>query len=347
MAQIALITKTLNSQVLTTAKGLSEQRQEVLVITGADQVVPSNYDFQVLTFFKKWNGFEAARLIPRLLTTVPQIFHFFFESEAEIPTWAHWTLGSFAKNLRRSVIVSFGGGKIDSKNWRRNRFLRMSHTVIAPSREKLMQLKRAGLIGENVLSEVVLPFPEVEADAQESSESAVDFLNHWQPFVLVPSQAESPVVHLLSEAFQATGHRLVFLGPRPESLYADLRCLTIGHPSEYQLKKIAQMSSAILLAFHEYEPVELMRWQQLAAQLERPLIVLQKQIELLPGLCLHEKNGFVLGNLKDDFRRLLHNNPNLEITRFESHLTRTTPSDQSLNEVSRLYARTLASRVSN
>jgi hypothetical protein len=351
MAQIALISKKISPQVVALARGLRSQRHEVQILAShkatvsltANQNLDLPEDIQVLGYFKKWNWFEAARLLPRFLGRSPEVFHFIFEGNEKVEG-AHWLLSSMAQQLGKAVIISLGTAKIETKRWQKNGFLKNNKTVIVPSREKLMYLKRQGIIDDSVTSEVILPFatPNSSSVASGSLNQFQELTEKWRPYLIIPAHPERKAVENLIRQVKSPGLRLLFLGERSEKLYSDLRCISIGQATEDELLLLVEKSQAVLLAAHAFEPTELMRWQRLAVLTETPLVVHRRQVEALPGLCLQGRNGFILENIQEDFHKLLQNHPRLEIAQYQAPVESQSPSDYSLNEVNRLYIRALA-----
>jgi hypothetical protein len=343
MAQIALISKGLSPQVLALAKGLRSQRHDVQIITSFKAALDSTEDLQILSYFKRWSWFEAAKLLPRFVGRSPEVFHFFFEGD-EKAEGAHWLLASFAHQLKKAVVISLGTAKIETSRWQKKGFLKNGKTVIVPSREKLMYLKRQGLIDDTVTSEVILPFATASSAPPPSGglQNLHDLIEKWQPYLVIPAHPEKKAVEELLQQTKTTGLRLLFLGERSNKLYSDLRCISLSQPSEEELQLLIRESQALLLAAHHFEPTELMKWQRLAVDSQTPLIVHRRQTEVLPGLCLHGRNGFVLENIDEDFRRLLQSPTQLKLLQYQAPIESQTPSDHSLNEVNRLYMRALA-----
>ncbi len=350
MAKIALITRKITPQVLALARGLLSQRHEIQVITSYRTEFniesESALNIEILAYFKKWNWLETIRLIPRILQRPPDIFHFIFENNEDRAQTAHQILSQLALRLRRSTVVTVGNSAVDSKSWHKSSFLNSCQALIAPSREKLMYLKRQGLIDKHVKTEVILPLPIHEVALVESSseqKTIYDQCQKWKPYILVPSQPRKKIVDQLVELVQGTGLKLIFIGSRSERVFADLRFTCLANPSSIELETLTQHAKAVMLATHEYEPAELMQWQKVCSKYQTPILALRRQVEIVPGLCQHEKNGFVLDHLAEDFRRILATNPKLQIQNYLRRSDLLTPLDQSLNNINRLYVSAMSS----
>lgn len=341
MASIALIAKKISPQVLETAKGLYQHRNEVKIISSHNQKPNGIYEFQILTYFKKWSLLEALRLIPKILLHPPDVFHFFFEDESDSATAAHWALLSFAQSLNKATVVSLLGKKIHSKNWRYNPFLKFSKAITVPTRERLMYLKRRKLISPENLNEVILPLQEPLIELKFHDEELSHFLKTIQPYIFVPTHPLLEFLQQLQIITQNTDYNILFLGPRTKNLRRFKRFYAVNIENPFALEQIAMSARCILLAFHEFDLSELMNWQYLSHKVEVPLIVRGQQIEVLPGLCLQDKNGFIIQKDALSLHKLLLNNPELKIQAFYKNKALLPSVDHSLNELSRLYAKAL------
>jgi hypothetical protein len=339
MATVALICQKISPQVLLTAKGLAEQKNEVLIITSFQEKPKEVLNVQVLSYFKKWSATEALKLIRKIFFRPPQVFHFFFHDENESATRAHWILLSFAESLNRATVVSLLGKKVRSQNWRFNPFLKFIRAVTVPTRERLMYLKRRNLIQKNKLTEVILPLHQDLPEVSAQNDDLETFLNSIQPFLFVPAPPRLDYLEFLNESLGGSPFRVLFLGARTKNLSQFKRFFSISDDQINHLSWIIKKSSAVLLAHHEFAINELMMWQSMSQTHGTPLIVKAQQTEMLPGLCLHEKNGFVLESNKWAFKFLLQKRSDLSISNFLKNQENLPSTDQSLNELSRLYVK--------
>ena len=344
MAKIAIISQNVNPQVLALAEGLLNQRHDVRLITSYASDIPPISQLEILACFKKWNWLEALQLIPRLLKNPPDVFHFVIQDSSEKPKIAHHLIQQFARSAQRACVVTLGTAKIEFnsfKFFRSTDFLKGSHSLIVPSREVLMYLKRKALIAADAKTEVILPFrinSSNSADAKTELKALTEQCLKWQPYLLIPSQPKKQIVEALLAMTKKLGLRLIFIGERSERVFTDLRLNTLSNPSPLALEVLTQHARAVLVATHEYETAELMSWQKYCSAYSVPMIAHRRQCEMIPGLCLQDKNGFILEQVYDDLKRLLDLNPQLQIRNFIKPRDQLTPIDQSLNEINRLYA---------
>lgn len=341
MAKIALISRTLNPQVLSLAQALHHQGQEIQLITSKEQGRIENFEFSILAYFKKWSALEFIWFLPRFLKNSPEIFHFIFEESHEAPSVAHVLLLRLAETLGKVRVSSLGEIKINSKKWQQSRFLKTCQAISVPSREKLMFLKRQDLIEAHAICEVVLPL--TESCHWSSAEQQLDHeqIRKWGPFILIPALPDYQHVELFAEIC-ASALRPVFIGERSARLFADIRCTCVPPLAPESLRKVLTSCRAICLASHAYSVSELMLWQSYAEEYSLPLLVHRRQTEALPGLCLHEKNGFIIDNLGEDLRRIISQNPNLYLSGYQKRDASQITLDQSLNQLNRLYIQALS-----
>ncbi len=342
MAQIALITQTLTAQALGLAQALQFHRHDVKVITSANQEVPNDLGFPVLTYFKSWSALEALKFFPRLLGEAPEIWHFVYsDREKDQPMPAHWLLAQMARALpRRVVVASFYETLLHISKWRMIPLLKCCDIVTTVTRESLMYLKRRGWLNKFCETEVLPPFfhssSEVGSVAMDSD--LKQLLKTAKPYLVLPSE-KLPGVDWGQVLGQA--HILV-CGQRPAFQKTNQilsKVYYIGHSlSDSQMAAVLENSLGLVTAFEDFSFIELLRFHRLCQDTETPVIANWRQTEALPGYAVENRNGFVLNQISQ-LRHLLLENPGLQLHSPWFEAARSDLADSALNELNRLYSK--------
>ncbi len=337
MAKIALLSRTLSPQVLGLAQALKNHHHEIILITSADEAVPDDLGFQVLTYFKKWSAVEALKFFPRLLGQAPEVWHFVFsDMDTEKPSPAHWVLSNLVRALPgRVVAASFYDSLLQVPALTTVPLLKSCDIVTTATRENLMYLKRKSWLNKYCETEVLPPFFQSaqETEASDLDQDLSSLIHSAQPYLVVPTEKLPD----LDWEMILNKVNLIVCGPRPprspEGVY-----YVGSHLPEYQFSEILRNSRGLLTAFEDLSVVELLNFHRLHSQTETIVLAHPRQTEALPGFCIPKRNGFLIHTLSQ-LNQLLLDNPNLEVTtpRFES--LRTDLADSALNELNRLYSK--------
>lgn len=355
MAKIALVSRSINHEVLDLARSLMAQQNEVTLITSRTENIPDNLSFQVITPYKKWNAFETFRLFPRLLSQMPDIIHFVFSEANQKPTIAEWLLCQLIQPIPGKIAaVSFFHSPTDFDSVWLKAFLRSCHLITWASRSHLLASKRSHKLSRNPVVEVLPPFfdlPNTQEPQHEEVEKLTTTLNRY---FVVPSDPEDFYKAVKKEElFFDEKFNFLFLAERPvlkNKLFQkhDLSYFYLSSNESTDIELALKKSKALLLAFSDLSVLELQRYFQLSLRTKTPLIIRPRQNDLFPGLVVPDRTGWVLQNGEDSLRELIHNNPNLDLNlSLERNSNRNLSHDlidSSINELHRFYQRALVSR---
>lgn len=337
MAKIALVTKNLSPQALGLARALQFHRHEVIVMTSATETVPDDLGFQVLTYFKNWSALEAIKFFPRLLGQAPEVWHFVFaDTDTEKPQAAQWVLAQMARALPgRVVAASFYDSLLHFSSRQVMPLLKSCDIVTTATRENLMYIKRRSWLGKFCETEVLPPLIPASSPQEGGllDQDLKQLIEAASPYLLVPSQKLPD----LDWDLVLNKVQLIVCGQRPEKarngVYYVGNDLTDG-----QFMEILKGSKGLLTAFHELSVVELLQLQRFCTLTQRPSIANHRQVEALPGFCVHKRNGFQV-SLVAELHHLLLENPDLELKSPLFEEIKTDLADSALNELNRLYAK--------
>lgn len=345
MAKIALLTKKLTPEALGLAQALQFHRHEILMVTSADETVPDNLGYQVLTYFKSWSAFEALKFFPRLLSQAPIVWHFVFTNmKEESPTPAHWVLGNMARALPGIVVASsFYDSLFKIPSYQALPFLKSCDIVTTETRESLMYLKRKSWLNRFCETEVLPPF----INSNNSGENEMvdsdlkQLLTAASPYLVLPSEKLPD----LDWELILNKINLVVCGDRP--LKTPKGIYYVGHSlTDSQFSEILHHSRGLVTAFDDLSMVELLKYHRLCSKNRTITIASPRQTEALPGFCVHKRNGFLLNQLSQ-LNLLLQENPLLEVHSPLFETIKTDLADSALNELNRLYSKVRHVKTSN
>lgn len=375
MAKVAVLSRTITSQTLGFAQALKMQRHEVILITSQDSALNANelalseeIEFPVLRCFQDWSALEAIKHFPKLLTHGIQVWHFVFsDCELDQPHGAHFAIAQLAKVVPHSVVAtSFFDSVFNVPKWQITPFLKSNDIVTTADRESLMYLKRKNRLNTKSSLEV-LPPTMIQSQFTHNSQLDIDtdlqrLATARKPYLLVANERlpKFDWDYVLSQT------NLIILGPRPNNLWIEnfwnerssqqdkqlsdpllieQKISYSGkHLSENTLRFLLQNSIGLLTAFDDLSAVELMNWHRLCQKTQTPVLAHPRQVEALPGFCVHDRNGFVLESGIHSLKVLLSRNNELNLAQPQFELIRADISDSILNEISRMYARRLTSQ---
>lgn len=346
MAHIALISTSFHPQVQILAKALIHQRHKVTLITSKDQDVPADFDGNVLRPFDKNSTWEALRLIPRLISQIPDIWHFVFTEPEDDPTPAHWILAQFARSIPHKIVVAtFFSQLVGKKRWRLMPFLVNCDLITTGQRESLMYLKREYKVRPTTLLDIMPPLESSPYDLPATQDEDIHRMAvALGKFFFVPgSPTEMERNHhdlsfLQSKDFN---YKLVFSSHRQHS---SKNYICVGDLSPSQIMQLMSVSRGTLLAFHDFSLLELQKISHMSRLTKSPLIVRPQQNESLPGLCRPNKTGWVLEQGATSLHQIMLSNPDLNLSRAEIGNIRMDLMDNSLNELQRLYQKAYQNR---
>lgn len=341
MAKIALIADELNSISIAFALSLQQQSQEVLFLTSDASTYSEVPRFPILTPFRKWSAMEGLRTLPQLMSWNPEVWHFLFTKDDSVSRPAHWVLASFASALpNRTLAASFFSNN-QIKTFTDTAFLRLFDLRTFVSRSHMMRVKRRPYFSARGLTEILPPLEHEDPAANERVRPEIERLvKSLSPFVLMP---DPPPSQLDISIFKNHGIEVLLLSDRfkrrTDYFYT-------GPISAGEREYLLRASRALVLAGCDLSVIELRRYHELAERTETPLVVTQYQNDLLPGLCWHQKSGWILETGLAGLKPLLDQNPKLELNKEFTGLSRHELTDSTLNELLRMYNRAFSARWS-
>lgn len=352
MAKIAIITDDFSEQSYLLANALQAQRHDVTILCSQDCDIPENLQIPVLRCFKSWTWLEALLVFPRLISHRFEIWHFILKT----PQPAALAIAHLVSPLPKKIVcVSFFESLSSTSRLRLQLLLKACDIITAGTREQMMYLKRNRWVSTDTQTQLLPPMI-TEQNLHFNSEVNQDLqrlTNSMKPFLLVPSSEapvelmESPFLDQLLDRVQ-----LVVCGPRPKK-YQQLWRFQQSSPhicfignqkkslSNSDLLFLSKQSLGILTSFCPMSSVDLMLWLRLSSLTEKPLIANSRQTESFPDFCVHQKNGFLIKETIQALIALLDQNPSLKLSHPQFVLAPTTTTDSALNELNRLYSKTM------
>lgn len=349
MAKIALISHTASTQSLGLAHALHLQRHEVIFITSRDQIIDEQVPFKVLTFFKSWSLLEALRFIPRLISHAPDILHIVIsEKNPKETSVAILALASFVKSLpNRLVALTSYGSPSKKQRFILKPLLRLCDIVTFGTREVLMFHKRNGDLKQNGVTEVLPPLidfaPANMTLEESSSQDLAKLTSKLNPFFVIPTSLLN-----LEENWNDfnSSYNFIVLGPRPDRKTSEKYFFVGENLKSAELEYLLKASSGIYIASESFSVLELMKFRGWSLHFSLPVFANQRQNEAVPGICVHDRNGWLISNLTH-FEQLLKSKTRPKIETTATSDNRSTLVDSTLNELSRLYAKAFEQKLSN
>lgn len=337
MAKIAIISEFADNTTWSLAESLHFQKQEILLVTSRDQTIDRVPTFEIMTPFRKWNALEALKVFPRLLQWNPDVVHFVFSQSRSKIHFAHWLLGSAVSALPGKAMAVSSFSELNLASRKEIQFLKFSRLMTFGTRKHLMKIKRA--MSNPPLSEVLPPFELPSMMEQSRIRPEIETLvKKLKPFVVFPQR---PNTFEIPTALRQAGFETLTI---TEDFKFNAPYFSTGALSQVELNYIVESSKALWLAGMDLSANELRKFQELCQTYQKPIFVTPEQNETLPGLCWHQKSGWILDQGLATLKNVFLTNPNLEISgRFQS-ISPTEILDSTLNELLRLYSRALRTR---
>lgn len=332
--RILIVAEKMNSVVWTFAKSLHQQKQDVVIVTSSPVDFPDVPPFPILSPFKTWSLLEGMKFVPRLLRLNPDIVHFFFAEAEHRPRPAQWVISSFAAGLPQRTLAAsyFVDGSL--RTLRDRAFMRLFDVNTFGTRSQLMRLKRKRILPRNAIAEVLPPLEnESLPEGRQVRGEFERLLQTLGSYVLVPDPVPPalPVDLLKEQGFEVLALSDLF---RNRSHF-----FSTGPLSGAERELAFHHARALILADSDLSVLELRRYHELCARTQLPVIVTPYQNELLPGLCRHGKSGWVLDQGLTSLGRLLDEHRELSLPRDYGGYSGHELTDNTLNELLRLYQR--------
>ncbi len=351
MARITLITRHLGPEVLTMAKSLAAQQNEVLILTSKDNSIPPHFKVPIFTPFLKWNVLEVLRLFPRFFSQMPDVVHFIFSRPDDEPGVAHWLLAQMFQPVPRRVIASSFFHPPSKMNNHLNKFklqefLRNCHVVTHGAHGHLLQMRRL-LPKLNVpVMEIIPPLAEIPSNIEAAPVSdTLRLVQSLGRYLVVPGTPEDFYSRAKkSELIFSEPLQILFLGSRKESRKADLSCFHLGETSPNDLFYVLQNSSGLLLAFSDLSVLELQQYSTWCSKTKTPILARPSQNKLSPGLVHDAKTGWILEDDEKSLRDLLLLNPQLKTNKKPDEEPSFNLVDSTTNTLNRLYYKAILLR---
>lgn len=364
MAKILFVSEKINDVSWPIATALKLQNNEVLFLTSRDQIVKTENNIQIMSYFKKWNTLELIRFLPILMTTKIDVVHFLLESD-DLNT-AQSILSSACVAMPQTLI-STSLLNITQGLSRRNpvRYLvEQSDLVTAPTLDMLAQLRGLNIKNlkqvRGILPPIISYSKAKEFHSDSISEKMENLLSATvkKDFIVVPlvspkyqtyEQVLAPLVSLSKKFFIIFDGTLKDWPLTQRKLWE--KALTEKLGSQWCLSgeinaddehDLLEKSYALFLAGQEFAPCEITRWVTRASQANTSIIVDDRQTRLYPGLWEHQKNSWIFSRLDlamDLERWIQAGPPSLSSSLSESLRQKQELLDAPLNELHRLYNR--------
>ena len=189
------------------------------------------------------------------------------------------------------------------------------------------------------LSEVMPPF-EIERDAgnsriREDLEMLVKKLGKFVAIPGIPANSE------ITKVFHKAGFEVLSIS---EKFKFDTPYFVTGSLTSAEKNFVFKSSRAIFIAGQELSLAELKNMQEISQTLEKPILATPAQNEILPGLCWHNKSGWVLDQGLGSLEQVLRQHPELSISGQFQSLNQGENLDSTLNELLRMYSKALQQR---
>jgi hypothetical protein len=362
MSKIALISKKLGPQTLALAQALKGQLHEITLITSQNEVPPIGWSEPVLSYFKKWNLFEAVRFFPSLVKSDSEIFHFVIDDNEPI-TNGQILLAQMIRAIPYKINVSSffyhnnQEGLITQQ--RLNLFIKSQDAVTFANQERLMWHRRKLNLTKQVTSEIFQPLlsydflnphsankesKQIQETNTESNEELLQICKKLKPFVVVPTTETDFLNQIPDFPFAHFPFRFVFWGPRKKIEHLHYFCL--GDLTEAEKMLTIEKSQGVLLAFSDFSTTELQKFLECSAITGRPLLIRPQQLRLAPGLVRNNKTGYILERGLASLEQIARTNPTLSVPERVQSEDLTQWMDNGLNELNRLYNKAFSNRWS-
>jgi hypothetical protein len=357
MAKILLVSKKITPTSWQLAQALKFQQHDVTFLTSYGESIENSENIQILSFFKKWNAFEMAQLVPALMSLSPQIVHFVLEDDRV--TAAHMMLWAYTQTRPETVftisLLHIARG-LRKRNWVRY-LIQQADIVTCPSVDMLAHLRgidvKSHRQGRGLLPPVLTMGKECPAEENELSE-----LLQGQKYIVRPFAEKTfdPNSAYFTDLLKMLEHyKVVLFGSQDHWHVRDRKrfqqWLTdhgvgdkwylTGLTSVDHIKCLVKEAEAFWLADLDLSPLELTEFYLQAIEVNSTLILDPKQARLHAPLWRNGQNCWILGEVTRDE---LFSKKSLKLSyEFEDlKISRKDLVDAPLNELNRLYNKALS-----
>ena len=347
MARILILSDLITEEVIGIAQGLASQRYEVVIATSQSEkensfTQISNDQISFLFPFSKWSTIEALRFFPVLLSLNPNILQVIFSKKQSRPKQAHWVLSAAFRAIPHKIIAA---SLINENTWNGRlhlAHLKMYDLLTFATRMQLLGVKRKGLITEHGLAEVINPLPlrEIGGFQKDSNLDSTQIKIRAEVesikkdlgrFLLVPRCHQSILETLSNDNPEI---QFVILGER---ISKSEKLVFIPDPNHLEILALLKKSSGLLLAFGEFSLSELHNFWMYTIEVKKPILANAKQAESVPGLCVDGRTGWILREGEKTLREIIMQNHLSKLPGDFERLTHSNITDQTLNNLIRLY----------
>jgi hypothetical protein len=339
MAKIALFCENFHETTRDLARALHSLRHEVILVTSREVEHTEDLPFTVLTYFKSWSALEGIKFIPRFISHAPEVWYFCFpEPRRHPPKGAHVMLAAVAQGLPRRIVMASFFSVLPRASVALRGLLPLCKVVTFGAREDLMNAKRKGLPNKEALLEVFPPLPRREHQGQENlKEDYLRLIETLRPYIFVWS--EDPPSELIDAAVNAN---LKLLARGPRNLHKDQKNVWFLPEglSQNQIRFAAHQAQGIALHTSDLDLSELHRMYEFSQSGKVPLFVSARQAEALPGLCVHQRTGWVV-NKPTDIRKLFASSEFQNFRYQAGPQSNFSITDSAINDLNRLMTKAL------
>jgi len=341
MAKIALISQKITPHLEALAGALTFQKQDILIITSKSELAKVSPEWRAIAPFEKWSLTEAMKALPSLISQPCDVWHFIYSNSSLRPKPADWIIAGILHTLPRKVVAASFSDSGQVSGLFMNAFFKSLDLALFSKRSLLMKTKREHEFGDHPLTEVIPPLDleSIQTLGPVNDEMIRLTQSLHSSYLVVPDLHKAP------EWIESSPLPIVVLRPGNKKYRHLKNVFFVGDNLQVSdLEHLLSCSRALCLAFGDYSPIELQRYHQWSERLKLPLIVTTGQTEEFPGLCWHQKSGWVLDNPGPELWRLLGSNPNLELDGNYETISRQDLMDSTLNELLRLYQKSYSQR---
>ena len=364
MARIILLSRSIQHTTWPLALSLKSQQHDVHLITDRNSELENSNDLNVMTYFSRWNVWEALRFVPHLLSLNPQIFHIVLEQNKM--SSAELILSLVAASIPHCIVTT---SLLDSDiKFRKNSWVKSlverSDIVTCPSMEALGNLRGLNIQNRRQNRGLMPPLLSTPKEAVDPSEGLENIKVQLKkkpsiavPFILEPSGLSKNMKAWLSVISKK--YHVVFLGNwenwsvrSRKKITRELDEITSGwslsaSTNHFESEYLLSACKALWLAGLPLSPTAYSQNLWMSWQTQTPLIIDTIQASMHSGLWKDELNCHIIhddpSELVQETERLMKKS--LETPEKLNIQTTRDLMDHSTNDLNRLYNKALSEKA--
>jgi hypothetical protein len=372
MPRLILISKTIDSQIISLANSMVSQ-YEILVLTSRSQDTSQlNANIKAYCYFKNWSTLEACKLMPMLLHHESQIWHFWHPNSSENKVSpALIALSVFAKaQLNDRIAISLHPMR-EKPHWSQALpyLMKLSDALLASDYEELRKTRGVLLSARR---KAVLPPLISLKPLNNASAVTITGLTSYERVIVIPTSPQHffknpKSIEVCSQALKDKSAVMVFAH---EELLHNSRSRRV---LEQKLQKYvwysqicfapqtvdtllnalaiskAKQEQVLWLAGLRFTDIELYHFLALSIEFKAPLVLDAAQVDSSSFVWQRRKNCWVLPqNLAKSELNQLFSQDTLMLPILEEQTSNSLFEqlrDKSINELNRLYSQLLYSQT--